>query len=119
MSNSVLSVKKAALSTAFLQDEIEVVQGLIDAFPLSTSERAKVTSQARDIVTQSRAMKHQQGTLDAFLAEFDNRNRNFRKDKVLFDHWKSVDFLFQLTDEEVRSAGWRSVPRLSNIRRDG
>ena len=33
-------------------------------------------------------------TPDAFLAEFDNRDRKFRKDKALFERWKSVEFLF-------------------------
>jgi hypothetical protein len=31
---------------------------------------------------------------DAFLAEFDKRDRKFRKDKALFERWKSVEFLF-------------------------
>jgi hypothetical protein len=38
---------------------------------------------------------------DAFLEEFNKRDRPFRKDKALFDHWKSVEFLFQITDEEL------------------
>ncbi len=44
-------------------------------------------------------------TPDAFLAEFDKRDRKFRKDKGLFERWKSVEFLFQITDDEVRNAG--------------
>jgi len=44
-------------------------------------------------------------TPDAFLAEFDKRDRKFRKDKALFERWKSVEFLFQITDDEVRSVG--------------
>ena len=44
-------------------------------------------------------------TPDAFLVEFDNRDRKFRKDKALFDRWKSVEFLFQIADYEVRNAG--------------
>ncbi len=43
-------------------------------------------------------------TPDAFLAEFDKRDRRFRKDKALFERWKSVEFLFQITDDEVRNA---------------
>jgi len=39
-------------------------------------------------------------TPDAFLAEFDKRDRRFRKDKALFERWKSVEFLFQITDDE-------------------
>ncbi len=44
-------------------------------------------------------------TPDAFLAEFDKRDRKFRKNKALFERWKSVEFLFQITDDEVRNAG--------------
>ncbi len=33
-------------------------------------------------------------TPDAFLAEFDKRDRKFRKDKALFERWKTVEFLF-------------------------
>ena len=33
-------------------------------------------------------------TPDAFLAEFDNRDRKFRQYKALFERWKSVEFLF-------------------------
>ena len=44
-------------------------------------------------------------TPDAFLAEFDKRDRKFRKDKALFERWKSVEFLFQIADDEVRNAG--------------
>ena len=44
-------------------------------------------------------------TPDTFLAEFDKRDRKFRKDKALFERWKSVEFLFQIADDEVRNAG--------------
>jgi len=44
-------------------------------------------------------------TPDAFLAEFDKRDREFRTDKAMFERWKSVEFLFQITDDEVQSAG--------------
>jgi len=42
-------------------------------------------------------------TPDAFRAEFDKRDREFRTDKALFERWKSVEFLFQITDDEVRA----------------
>ncbi len=44
-------------------------------------------------------------TPGAFLAEFDKRGRKFRKDKALSERWKSVEFLFQIADGEVRNAG--------------
>ena len=33
-------------------------------------------------------------TPDAFLAEFDKRDRKFLKDKALLERWKTVEFLF-------------------------
>ena len=48
-------------------------------------------------------------TPDAFLAAFDKRDREFRKDKALFDRWKSVEFLFQITDDEVQRAGGQTI----------
>jgi len=44
-------------------------------------------------------------TPDAFLVAFDKRERKFNKKKALFDRWQSVEFLFQITDDEVQSAG--------------
>ena len=38
-----------------------------------------------------------------FLATFE-QGRKLHHDQALFPEWKSVDFLFQLTDDEVRSA---------------
>lgn len=43
-----------------------------------------------------------------FLQQFDNRDRKFRADKALFDQWKSIDLLFQLTDDEIRNTGPQS-----------
>jgi len=58
---------------------------------------------------QSKKTLDLDNTPDAFLAEFDKRDRKFRKDKALFDRWKSVEFLFQITDDEVRNAGAQST----------
>ncbi len=43
---------------------------------------------------QSKKTLDLSNTPDAFLAEFDKRDRKFRKDKALFERWKSVEFLF-------------------------
>lgn len=46
------------------------------------------------------------GAPDAFLEQFDkNPNRPLREDKALSKHWKTIDFLFQLTDEEIKGTG--------------
>ncbi len=39
---------------------------------------------------------------DSFLTEFDKRDRTIRKDKALFERWKSFEFLFQITDDEMK-----------------
>ena len=75
MSKTALNTKMTALSNAFLRDEAQVVTNLIHDFPLSDSERAKVTEHACSIVSQSRALRDQQGKLDAFLAEFGLSNQ--------------------------------------------
>ena len=43
---------------------------------------------------QSEKTLNLDSTPDAFLAEFDKRDRKFRKDKALFERWKSVEFLY-------------------------
>ncbi|MBN2702699.1 MAG: Eco57I restriction-modification methylase domain-containing protein [Pontiellaceae bacterium] len=40
------------------------------------------------------------GSPDAFLAQFDSAN-TLRKDKALFDDWREIHLLFQLTTEEL------------------
>ncbi len=48
------------------------------------------------------------GSPDTFLKQFDTTtNRVFSKDKALFDDWKEIHLLFQLTDEEL--SGQRSL----------
>ena len=53
----------------------------------------------------SEKILHLDNTPNSFLAEFDKRDREFRKDKALLDRWKSIEFLFQITDDEVQRAG--------------
>ena len=43
---------------------------------------------------QSKKTLDLDNTPDAFLAEFDKRDRKFRKDKALFERWKFVEFRF-------------------------
>jgi hypothetical protein len=41
------------------------------------------------------------GSPAAFLDQFGKNEQAFNKKKALFDEWKSIDFLFQLTDDEL------------------
>ena len=43
-------------------------------------------------------------TPENFLHEVDQHNR-LRKDKALLSKWRSVDFIFQITGEEIKSSG--------------
>jgi len=46
------------------------------------------------------------GSPEAFLDQFDNNpDRAFSKDKALFDDWKEIHLLFQLTDQELSGQG--------------
>jgi len=46
------------------------------------------------------------GSPEAFLDQFDNNSeRGFSKDKALFDDWKEIHLLFQLTDQELSGQG--------------
>jgi RHH-type proline utilization regulon transcriptional repressor/proline dehydrogenase/delta 1-pyrroline-5-carboxylate dehydrogenase len=65
----------AALSNAYLADEETTVRSLIDNFPLNAESRDEIAVRAAAIVAQSRAMKEEQGSLDAFLAEFGLSNQ--------------------------------------------
>jgi len=64
-----------SLRAAYLYDETEVVSNLIENFPLDDQMRLEATATAAAIVAQSRAMKEEQGSLDAFLAEFGLSNQ--------------------------------------------
>lgn len=64
-----------AMRAAYQSDENAVVKGLLDNFPLHKARRNSVARNAAAIVAQSRAMKEEQGSLDAFLAEFGLSNQ--------------------------------------------
>ena len=66
--------------------------------------RAAASSLLNSLGYQSEKTLDLDNTPDAFLGEFDKRDRKFRKAKALFERWKSVEFLFKITDDEVRNA---------------
>ncbi len=65
----------AALRAAYDRDETPLVQSLLDNFPLTTKRRTQIAKTAAKIVAQSRDMRAEQGSLDAFLAEFGLSNQ--------------------------------------------
>jgi len=65
----------SALRAAYQLDEGKTATNLLANFPIAERDRAGIQKTAMDIVTCSRAMKEQQGSLDAFLAEFGLSNR--------------------------------------------
>ena len=47
-----------------------------------------------------RTLSRTSNTVEAFLADFDNRGR-MNREKALLDEWQTADFLFQLTADEI------------------
>jgi len=65
----------AAIRAAYQTDENTVVHGLLENFPLQPDRRRSIAQTAAAIVAKSRSMKEEQGSLDAFLAEFGLSNQ--------------------------------------------
>ncbi|TNE61630.1 MAG: bifunctional proline dehydrogenase/L-glutamate gamma-semialdehyde dehydrogenase PutA [Alphaproteobacteria bacterium] len=100
-----------ALRKHFLADEETVVRDLIDNFPIDDATRDAVTTKAAAIVAQSRAMKEEQGTLDAFLAEFGLSNQEGVALMCLAEALLRVpdaETQDQLIAEKINSGNWAS-----------
>jgi hypothetical protein len=54
--------------------------------------------------TSEKTIELTPNTPENFLHEVDQQKR-LRKDKALFSKWKSVDFVFQITGEEIKAGG--------------
>jgi len=85
-------------------DTRQQIQTVLQAFS-GTDLRAASIGLLNTLGYRSEKTLDLDNTPDAFLAEFDKRDREFRKGKALFERWKSVEFLFQIADDEVRNAG--------------
>jgi len=70
-----LTKARQALQAGKLAPEVEAVEGLIKNYPLDEEARARVGKTATEIVVNSRSMKEERGTLDAFLQEFGLSNQ--------------------------------------------
>ena len=55
-----------------------------------------------------------ENTPEAFLKKFDTRDRPFNKEKAQYDCWKTIDFLFQITDDEVQREGGQPALEFSS-----
>ena len=56
--------------------------------------------------TSEKTIELSPNTPENFLQEVDQHNR-LRRDKALFSKWKNVDFIFQITGEEIKAGGSR------------
>ena len=54
--------------------------------------------------TSEKTIEFSPNTPENFLHEVDQHNR-LSKDKTLFSRWESVDFIFQITGEEIKAGG--------------
>lgn len=100
-----------AMRAAYQQDENHVVKRLIDNFPLHREQRNTVARSAAAIVAQSRAMKEEQGSLDAFLAEFGLSNQEGVALMCLAEALLRVpdsDTQDELIAEKILSGDWAS-----------
>lgn len=70
-----LNTLRKTLRSAKHEQEAQVVEKLLKSSPFSSSFRQEVTDIARKLVEESRAMRHERGTLDAFLQEFGLSNQ--------------------------------------------
>ncbi len=59
-----------ALDAGKYRDEAEAARALLDAEPLSATDRAAVSAQAADLVRQARRTARRQGVVESFLQEF-------------------------------------------------
>jgi len=64
-----------ALRTAYQRSEEDAVSEIVRQFPMDRGQRNSVARKAAMIVSNSRTRKDEQGTLDAFLAEFGLSNQ--------------------------------------------
>ena len=75
MSDSRLSKTRLALRLATHAEENNLVNNTLMDFPLSKAVRDKIVETAHGIVTKSREMTAERGTLDAFMQEFGLSNQ--------------------------------------------
>ena len=78
MNNTALSpLSKARLTLRQNKhgDENKMAASLLADFPLSQADRDAIVATAHDIVTKSREMSAERGTLDAFMQEFGLSNQ--------------------------------------------
>ncbi|OPX98171.1 MAG: Modification methylase PaeR7I [Syntrophorhabdus sp. PtaB.Bin006] len=82
----------------------EVIRSALAAFGSLSLEQAALEL-FRSLGYQSdRRFPLSPNNAEAFIAAF-NQNGKFKPGQALVSEWKSVDFLFQLTDSEIRSNG--------------
>ncbi|WP_374763351.1 bifunctional proline dehydrogenase/L-glutamate gamma-semialdehyde dehydrogenase PutA [Yunchengibacter salinarum] len=111
MTHSAEASGLGAVRARFHADEAEVVGDLRAAYPLDGPGRAAVSAAASAIVAQSRAMREDQGSLDAFLAEFGLSNQEGVALMCLAEALLRVPddrTRDQLIAEKIRSGDWSS-----------
>jgi adenine-specific DNA-methyltransferase len=87
-------------------NELEVKQAIAEALKaFGTLPLAEVASGLLEVLgyTSKKRLRLKPNTLTTFLATF-SHGRALNERIALPTEWKSVDFLFQLTDDEVRTA---------------
>ncbi len=75
MNDSQLAKARLALRKATHTDENDLVASTLANFPLNPAARGEIINTAHAIVTKSREMTAERGTLDAFMQEFGLSNQ--------------------------------------------
>ena len=102
---------RAAVRAATHGDEAQAVSALLTSLTLDDTARDAITGTAQAIVSRSRALKNERGTLDAFLAEFGLSNQEGVALMCLAEALLRVpdaDTQDALIAEKIRSGDWAS-----------
>jgi len=82
-------------------DTRQLINTALQAFP-GTDLRKAAIGLLTGLGYQSDKTLNLDGSPKSFIGQFDNNpNQPFQKDKALFDDWKEIQLLFQLTDQEL------------------
>jgi RHH-type proline utilization regulon transcriptional repressor/proline dehydrogenase/delta 1-pyrroline-5-carboxylate dehydrogenase len=111
IANSTLSKARHSLRQCKHADEDKMVAGLLEDFPMSQSKRDEIVEIAHAIVTKSREMGTQRGTLDAFMQEFGLSNQEGVALMCLAEallRIPNAETQDALIEEKIASGNWAS-----------
>jgi hypothetical protein len=87
----------------------KVIEAALKTFP--NQPLAEAASHLFEVLgyTSQKRLKRSPNNLNTFIATF-AQGKTLNNQYALPDEWTSIDFLFQLTDDEIRAAGNQQFP---------